>query len=75
MKAILSEGIRRVRPALAAAIARITSLNKREFVHTKHGIFFLNPLSYLAFHLRHSEYQSSATTTVLPHPTFAMNFC
>jgi FkbM family methyltransferase len=59
------EGIRRIRPApLASALAHITGLNRREFVHTEHGTFFVAPISQLGFHLRHGEYEA-ATTAVL----------
>jgi FkbM family methyltransferase len=65
MKAIFVEGIRRIRPApLASALAHITGLNRREFVHTEHGTFFVAPMSQLGFHLRHGEYEA-ATTAVL----------
>jgi hypothetical protein len=50
MKAIFVDGIRRIRPApLASALAHITSLNRREFVHTEHGTFFVAPMSQLGF--------------------------
>ena len=65
MKAIFAEGIRRIRPApLASALAHITGLNRREFVHTEHGIFVVTPMSNLGFHLRRDEYEP-ATTAVL----------
>jgi FkbM family methyltransferase len=65
MKAIFVDSIRRIRPApLASALAHITGLNRREFVHTEHGTFFVAPMSQLGFHLRNGEYEA-ATTAVL----------
>jgi len=65
MKAILVDSIRRIRPApLASALAHITGLNKREFLQTEHGTFFVAPMSQFGFQLRHGEYEA-ATTAVL----------
>ena len=65
MKAIFVEGIRRIRPApLASALAHITGLNRREFVKSEHGTFFVAPMSQLGFHLRYGEYEA-ATTAIL----------
>jgi FkbM family methyltransferase len=62
MKAVFVEGIRRIRPApLAAALAHIVGLNKRKFVQTEQGIFFVAPISQLGFHLRHGEYEPGTT--------------
>ena len=65
MKIIFADSIRRIRPApLASALAHITGLYRREFVHTEQGTFFVAPMSQLGFHLRHGEYEA-ATTAVL----------
>jgi len=65
MKAIFIDGIRRLRPApLASVLAHITGLNRREYVHTEHGTFFVAPASQLGFHLRRGEYEA-ATAAVL----------
>jgi len=65
--AFFTEGIRRIRPApLGAAIARASGLNRRRFVQTAHGTFFVNPLSILGSQLlsRAAEYDP-ATREVL----------
>jgi FkbM family methyltransferase len=60
MKAQFAEGIRWLRPApLASAIAHISGLNRRTFVHTEYGTFFVNPVSNLGFLLRRGEYEPS----------------
>ena len=62
MKAVFVEGIRRIPAApLASALAHIVGLNKRKFVQTEQGIFFVAPISQLGFHLRHGEYETGTT--------------
>lgn len=62
LRTVLVEGIRGLRPApLASAIAQISGLDKRRFVHSEHGNFYVNPVSNLGSRLLRGEYEPSTT--------------
>jgi protein-L-isoaspartate O-methyltransferase len=62
LRSIVVERIRGLRPApLASAIARISRLDRRRFVQTEHGAFFVNPMSNLGSRLLLGEYEQSTT--------------
>jgi FkbM family methyltransferase len=58
--------VRRIRPApLASAIGNISGLSKRKVVRTRHGAFFLNPVSDFGYCLMFSDDYEPGMTAVL----------
>jgi FkbM family methyltransferase len=66
MRAVISESIRRLRPApLAAALVRISGLDRRRSVSTEKGTFFVNPMSVFGSCLLRGESYEAPTGEVL----------
>jgi FkbM family methyltransferase len=57
--------VRKVRPApLAGLLARAFCLNRRRYISTSRGTFYLNPVSQLGWEVTKSEYEPEMRTTL-----------